>query len=150
MTLPDYRDTQDILVRRGSVLASGHTGRRASRLSLGAKDLLAARLPQTRPDALVTGQPRAPIPDNRLAIDISRLDGAIQEDGAGRAILDPDWIHDWIPDWINVSRDAALPTRRGRISLEVTGAVGSDLGIVSMETMLLSRLCTMSFAAVSK
>jgi uncharacterized lipoprotein YmbA len=34
VTLPDDLDTQDILVRRGSVLESSHTARWASRLSL--------------------------------------------------------------------------------------------------------------------
>ena len=132
LTLPDYLDTQDIVVRRGSVLASSHTGRWASRLSLGATDLLAARLARTRPGALVTGQQQTTTPNYRLVVNISRFDVALQPDGAGRAILDADWLI--------VPRDATRPTRRDRVSLESTGAVGSDQGVVSLETTLLSRL----------
>ena len=132
VTLPDYLDTQDILVRRGSVLASSHTGRWASRLSLGATDLLAARLARTRPGALVTGQPQTTTPTYRLVVNISRFDVALQADGAGRGTLDADWLI--------VPRDATLPTLRDRVSLEATGAVGSDQGVVSLETTLLSRL----------
>ena len=132
VTLPDYLDTQDILVRRGSVLASSHTGRWASRLSLGATDLLAARLARTRPGALVTGQPQTTTPTYRLVVNISRFDVALQADGAGRGTLDADWLI--------VPREATLPTLRDRVSLESTGAVGSDQGVVSLETTLLSRL----------
>ena len=132
VTLPDYLDIQDILVRRGSVLASSHTGRWASRLSLGATDLLAARLARTRPGALVTGQPQTTTPTYRLVVNISRFDVALQADGAGRGTLDADWLI--------VPREATLPTLRDRVSLESTGAVGSDQGVVSLETTLLSRL----------
>ena len=81
VTLPDYLDTQDILIRRGSALESSHRGRWASRLSLGVTDLLTAKLAQSRPDALVTDQPQTGIPSARLLINVSRLDTAAE---AGR------------------------------------------------------------------
>jgi uncharacterized lipoprotein YmbA len=132
VTLPDYLDSQDILVRRGSVLATSHSGRWASRLSLGATDLLAARLARTRPGALVTGQPQTDTPNSRLVVNISRLDVAEETAGVGRATLDADWSI--------VPRDAKLPTLRDRVSLESAGAVGFDQSVVSLETALLSRL----------
>ena len=132
VTLPDYLDTQDIMVRRGSVLDSSHTGRWASRLSLGATGLLAARLARTRPDALVTDQPQTTAPTHRLLVNISRFDVAADTATTGRATLDADWLI--------VPRDAALPTMRGRITLGVEGPVGSDQDVVAMETTLLSRL----------
>ena len=134
VTLPDYLDTQDILVRRGSVLDSSHTGRWASRLSLGSTELLAARLSQARPDALVTDQPQTSTPTYRLVVNISRLDIA-----AGPA-SSPTGTGTLEADWLIVPRDAARPTLRDRVRLAVAGPVGSDQDVVSLETMLLSRL----------
>lgn len=80
----------------------------------------------------VTGQLQATTPNYCLVVNISLFDIAMQKDGEEHAILDADWII--------VPRDAALPHLRNRISLEANGDVGSDQGIVSMETTLLSRL----------
>jgi uncharacterized lipoprotein YmbA len=132
VTLPDYLDTQDLLVRRGSTLETSHTGRWASRLSLGATELLTARLARTRPDALVTDQQQTTAPSYRLLVNISRLDVAAEAAGAGRATLEADWLI--------VPRDAARPTLRSRISLGAAGPVGSDPDVVALETTLLSRL----------
>ncbi len=133
VTLPDYLDTQDILVRRGNALESSHRGRWASRLSLGATELLTGRLAQSRPDALVTDQPQTTAPSYRLLINISRLDVAI-EGGAtnGRATLEADWLI--------VPRDPAVATLRDRTRVSVTGPIGTDQGVVAMETDVLNRL----------
>jgi len=130
VTLPDYLDTQDILVRRGSALETSHTGRWASRLSLGATELLAGILAQTRPEALVTDQPQTAAPAYRLSINISRLDVTTEQ--AGRATLDADWLI--------VPRDPALPARRDRIRLSADGPVATDQAVVTLETTLLTRL----------
>jgi len=132
VTLPDYLDTQDLMVRRGSALDTSHTGRWASRRSLGATELLAARLALTRPDALVTDQPQTTAPSYRLLVNVSRFDIAAEPAGAGRATLEADWQI--------VPRDAARPTLRSRTSLDAAGPVGSDQDIVALETALLSRL----------
>ena len=132
VTLPDYLDTQDILVRRGSALDASHAGRWASRLSLGATALLVARLSRTRPDALVTDQQQATAPSYRLLVNISRFDVAAEPAGTGRATLDADWLI--------VPRDTARPTLRSRITLEAAGPVGSDPNVVALQTTLLSRL----------
>lgn len=55
VTLPVYLKTQDVRVRRGSIFETSHTGRCASRLSLGGT----ARLARTRRYALVTDQRQA-------------------------------------------------------------------------------------------
>ncbi len=132
VTLPDYLDTQDILVNRGSALASSHTGRWASRLSLGVTDLLAGRLAQSRPEALVTDQPQSTAPSYRLLVNISRLDVVAESAASGRASLDADWLI--------VPRDPARATARDRIRLSTTGPAGTDQEVVALETALFSKL----------
>ena len=132
VTLPDYLDTQDILLRRGSTLEASKTGRWASRLSLGATALLAARLAETRPDALVTTQSQSTTPTYRLLVEISRLDLEAGVAPTGRATLEADWLI--------VPRDASIPTTRDRVRLVSAGLVGSDQDLVALETALLSRL----------
>jgi len=88
VTLPDYLDTQDVRVRRGSVPETSHTGRWASRLSLGATALLAG----TRRDALVTDQRQATPPTYRLLVTVSRFNVAAETSVAGRAALKGDWL----------------------------------------------------------
>jgi uncharacterized protein len=128
VTVPDYLDTQDILVRHGSTLERSSRGRLASRLSLGITDLLTARLAQRRPDALVTDQPQTEAPTYRILINISRLDVAAD----GVATLEADWQI--------VPRDPAIPTRRDRAGFSVTGPVATDQDVVTLEETVLDRL----------
>jgi uncharacterized protein len=72
--IPDYLDTQDIMVRDGSTLRRSPQGRWASRFSVGATHFLTGRLAQRRPDALITDQPQAESPSYRILLTISRLD----------------------------------------------------------------------------
>jgi uncharacterized lipoprotein YmbA len=133
VTLPDDLDTQDILIRRGSTLESSHRGRWASRLSLGATDLLTARLAQSRPDALVTDEPQTGAISYRLLIDISRLDVAADAVATqGSAVLEADWVI--------VPRDPAIRTRRGRVRLVVAGPIGTDQDVVALERKVLGQL----------
>lgn len=134
VTLPDYLDTQDILVRRGSVLDSSHIGRWATRLSLGATEFLAARLSRARPGALVTEQPQTSTPTYRLLVNISRLDIAAgaTSSATGTGTLEADWLI--------IPGEPARPTLRDRVRLVAAGPVGSDQDVVSLETLLLSRL----------
>jgi uncharacterized lipoprotein YmbA len=128
VTLPDYLDTQDILVRNGNTLERSHQGRWASRLSLGITDLLTARLAQRRPDALVTDQPQTQAPSYRILINISRLDVTV----GGVATLEADWLI--------VPRDPAMPTRRNRAQFSATGPVATDQDVVALEEGVLDRL----------
>jgi uncharacterized lipoprotein YmbA len=131
--IPDDIDTQDIVVRRGSVLERSHQGRLASRLSIQATDLLTARLAPTRPDALVIDQPQPGPPAWRISIDISRLDVA-GDPGAteGTATLDADWTI--------VSLDPTVPLSRGRIILVAAGPIRTDQDVITLEAGVLDRL----------
>lgn len=126
--LPDELDTQDIQVRHGSVLQASHHGRWASRLSVGATRVLTARLARRRPDALVTDQQQAETPSYRIVVNISRLD--VTADGA--AVLEADWQV--------VPGNPALPARRDRTSLRVTGPVATDGDVVAMVRAVLEQL----------
>lgn len=128
VVLPDELDSQDIQVRRGSVLQASHQGQWASRLSVGATGLLTGRLARRRPDALVTGQPQAGTPSYRIMVNISRLD--VTTDGA--AVLEADWQV--------VPGNPALPARRDRASLRATGPVATDGDVVALVGAVLGQL----------
>ncbi|WP_323990209.1 PqiC family protein [Nguyenibacter sp. L1] len=87
VVLPDYLDGQDLVVRTGNRILRSDRGRWASRLSLGATDLITARLGQARSDLFVTDQPQVLPAAWRLAVNVSRLD--VTRDGT--ASLDADW-----------------------------------------------------------
>ena len=131
LSLPDYLDNEDIVVRQGSTLQVSHTGRWASRLSEGATALITARLAQTRPGVLVTRQTQAVTPAYRIRINISRFDVAT----AGSTVdasLDADWSI--------VPGDPGRAPRRDRTHLSASGPGGSDQDVVAIQTTLLSRL----------
>lgn len=126
--LPDYLDTQDLIIRRGNVLDRSQTGRWASRLSMSATDLLTAKLAMRRPDALVTDGVRTAVPDYEITVDVSRLDVS----SAGQGVMDADWQIIPRADTKHIVRD------RVRVTLE--GSVASDKGIVGLESRLFERL----------
>lgn len=128
LVLPDYLDTQDILVRRGNVLQRSDEARWAGRLSLLATSLLSARLATRAPGALVTDQWKGTAPDYRITVHVARLDIT----STGRASLDA-----W---WQILPRDHALPVVRNRTRIRITGPVATDRGVVDLETELFERL----------
>lgn len=128
VAMPDDIDTQDIVVRRGNELVSSHRGRWASRLSVGATELLAGQLARRRPDALVTGRPQTVAPTYRILINISRLDVM----AGGGATLEADWLI--------VPHDPAVPTHRDRASLAAAGPTGTDQDTVARVSDLLNQL----------
>ncbi len=133
VALPDDLDTQDILVRKGSVLERSSTGRWASRLSLGITDLVTERLAETRPDALVTDQPQATTAAYTIRINISRLD--LASDGAtadGTAVL--------TADWQIVPRNPSVPETIDRARIDVAGSVATDRAVVDLMTKVLTQL----------
>jgi uncharacterized lipoprotein YmbA len=97
VAIPDYLDSQDIVVRDGTILVRSTQGRWASRVSLGVTHFLTARLARRRPDALITDQPQIESPNFRLFVTISTLDIT----SGGTATLDADWLI--------VPRDSAPP-----------------------------------------
>lgn len=128
LTLPDYIDTVDILVRRGSVLERSAGARWASRLSILATNLLTARLAARAPGALVTDQWRGTAADYRIVVQVTRLDVTT----AGVASLSAYWQI--------VPRDPRLQAVRDRTQIRVTGPVATDQEVVELETELFERL----------
>jgi uncharacterized protein len=128
VTIPDELDTEDIMVRDGSVLRRSSLGRWASRLSLGITDRLTSRLAARNPTALVTDRPLADVPSERVLINISRLDVS----SASGITLDADWMV--------VPHDTSLPARRDRVHLTATGPVTTDQDVVSLLGGALDRL----------
>ena len=128
IALPDYLDNEDIAVRRGSVIEKSHLGRWASRLSLGATDLVTARLARGRPNALITAEPHTTKAAYRLVINISRLDVS----ASGVATLEADWLI--------VPRDPSVPIRRERSAFSTTGPVVTDGDIVALQQTVLDQL----------
>lgn len=127
-TVPDYLDTQDIVLRQGDRLARSSRGRWASRLSVAVTDLIVARLGERRPGVLVTSQPQVTPPTYRLAIEISRLDVG----GDGAAALEANWSF--------VPRDATAPIVRCRAAVAASGPVGADPEVAALTRALLDRL----------
>jgi uncharacterized lipoprotein YmbA len=128
VAIPDYLDTQDILVRAGNTLNRSQHGRWASRLSLGATHFLAGRLAERRPDALVTDQPQIEPPTYRIFVTINTLDVTT----AGVATLEADWLI--------VPRNPALPTRRARARFSATGPGATDQDVVLLDQAVLRQL----------
>jgi uncharacterized lipoprotein YmbA len=128
VAVPDYLDTQDIVVRDGNTLVRSTQGRWASRVSLGVTSFLTARLAQRRPDALVTDQPQIAPPSYRLFITISALD--ITKSGA--ATLDANWTI--------VPRNPAAPILRDRGHFTSTGPVATDQDVVTLTEAVLRQL----------
>lgn len=128
VVLPDYLDTQDIVLRQGSEINRSSHARWASRLSIGATDLITARLAAARPDLFITDQPLVTPARFRLFINISRLD----VDAEGTASV--------AADWTIVPRDTTRPERHDRTSFSRTGPVKTDADIVALINAVLDEL----------
>lgn len=128
VAIPDYLDTQDLLVRDGSRLKRSTQGRWASRLSLNVTHFLAGLLGQRRPDALITDQPQTDVPSYRIFIRISTLDVTT----SGVATLEADWQI--------VPHDPTRPSRRDRARFSITGPVATDQEVVLLNEAVLRKL----------
>lgn len=128
VALPDYLDTQDIVTRDGSTIARSGTGRWASRLSLGATDLITARLAAARPDLFVTDQTVIGAPAIRLFVTISRLDVS----AAGQAALAAAWTIE--------PHDPRQPILRDRATVTLQGPAKTDAEVVALTNGLLDQL----------
>jgi uncharacterized protein len=128
VVLPDYLDTQDILVRDGNTLQRSARGRWASRLSLAITSYLAGLLAARRPNALITDQPQVETPNYRIFLTISTFDVG----SPGVATLEADWTI--------VPRDPARPTSRQRARLTANGPVATDQDVVLLMQSVLQLL----------
>ena len=128
VAVPDYLDSEDILLRAGNILVRSTQGRWATRVSLGVTYLLTGMLAERRPDALVTDQSPIGAPSYRLFINIGTLDVT----NTGTATLDADWQF--------VPRDQALSTQRARGSFTSTGPVATDQDVVNLTIAVLRQL----------
>ncbi|ATU71683.1 hypothetical protein SXCC_01762 [Gluconacetobacter sp. SXCC-1] len=126
--LPDYLDSQDIMVRNGHEIERSGLGRWASRLSVGATDLITARLAQKWPDLFVTDQPQPDRPTWRLQLNISRLD--VSRDG--QSALNADWAI--------IPQDPRAAILRNRTSIVMNGNTANNANIASVTENLLNEL----------
>lgn len=130
VSLPGYLDTQDLVVRRGVVLERSLTGRWASRLSVGATDLVTNLLGMRRPDALVINTSPAGQSDYEISIHIGTLDVT----SSGTAVV--------VADWQIVPRATRGPIVRDQIRFTMQGSVANDRSIVRLQTRLFERLAS--------
>ncbi|MFT8643926.1 PqiC family protein [Gluconacetobacter dulcium] len=128
VTLPDYLDGQDLIARDGNRIERSATGRWASRLSLGATDLITARLAESRTDLFVTDQPQVLPATWRLAVNISRLD--IAHDGTASLVA----------DWSIVPHDERQPLLHQRASLTRQGPAATDDQVATLTQAILNDL----------
>jgi uncharacterized lipoprotein YmbA len=128
IVLPDYLDTQDIVLREGSQIKRSNHARWASRLSIGATDLVTARLAAARPDLFITDQPLVSPARYRLFINISRLD--VSWDGTASLAA----------DWTIVPRDNRRPELHERTAFALTGPVKTDADVVGLTNAVLDEL----------
>ncbi len=128
VSLPDELDSEDIVFRDGSILRRSHSGRWASRLSLGITDRLTQRLAARWPGALVTDRPLTETPTDRIMVNIGRLD----VNAAGAATLEADWQV--------TPADPRLPVQRNRARFSQQGSVMTDQDIVNLVGDLVDRL----------
>lgn len=128
VVLPDYLDTQDIVVRRGEALSRSPNGRWAERLSNGMTDFLTARLGAARSDLFVTEQSPATPASARLMITITRFD--ITQDGTGTLEA----------SWALVPTDESRPEQLERGVFTVHGPARTDSEVVALMNGLISQL----------
>lgn len=128
ISVPSYLDTVDIIVRRGVYLDHSNEGRLASRFSIGATDLITARLVQRYPHLLVTNEPQIQNGKYQLIITITRFD--INEDG--HATMDANWSI--------VPANEHMPILRSNGHFTATGPVSTDSETVSLGHALLLQL----------
>jgi uncharacterized protein len=128
VTLPDYLDSRDLVIRQGNSLKRSGTGRWASRLSLAATELLTTQLAVRRPDAWVTDQPQPRAPDYRLRVHISQLDIA----STGTGIM--------AADWEAIPLDVSGEILRGKTRFTLNGSVARDQDVVRFEREFFVRL----------
>jgi uncharacterized protein len=128
VVIPDYLDTQDILVRNGNILQRSPHGRWASRLSIEVTRYLTGLLATRRPNALITDQLPVSTPNDRIFITISNLDVT----SAGLATLEADWTIE--------PQNPTQRIRRQRVRITANGPVSTDQDVVILMQAVLTQL----------
>jgi len=120
IVLPDYLDTQDMIVRQGAVIRRSPSGRWAERLSSGMAELVSSTLRQRYPQIDIATRP-LPVPaPARLDITIQRFD--VMEDG--HVALDASWAL--------IPLDPKVPITRQNIRVRQNGPVQSDQDLATL------------------
>lgn len=120
VVIPDYLDSQDMVVRRGEEIVRSPRSRWATRLSIGITDLMANEMASFHPSMLITDQPLADAAMLRVQVDISRFD----VDMNGQATLDAHWAI--------LPADPNKPLIRNRVHLTMTGPVTTDADVAAL------------------
>ncbi|MBO1326079.1 PqiC family protein [Acetobacter sp. TBRC 12305] len=126
--IPDYLDSQDMLVRRGEEIVRSSRSRWATRLSLGITDLITNEISSYHPNELITDQPLTDVATMRVQVNISRFD----VDENGQATLDANWAV--------LPSDPNKPLVRDRAQLHDTGSVGTDADVAALMRRMVIKL----------
>ncbi|GBQ07564.1 PqiC family protein [Acetobacter cerevisiae] len=126
--IPDYLDSQDIVLRNGEEIVRSPKSRWATRLSLGITDLITNQIAVSHPNELITDQPLADAATLRVQVNISRLD----VDANGSAVMDANWAV--------LPQDPNKPLIRDRVHLSETGDVSTDAAIAALMRKMIIEL----------
>lgn len=137
VSVPDYLDTRDILLRSGpNEVKASPTGRWAERLSVGVTRALAAALTADLPGAdIVTEQPAGP-PVQVIVVDVQAF------------TITPDRQCRLTAQWTLSSGDGDRILRSERASFVEPAADASDAAIAAAMTRTIDRLATQVAAAM--
>jgi uncharacterized lipoprotein YmbA len=139
VTVPDYQDTRDILVRTGAnELVASSTGRWADRLSVGITRALTATLAQRLPNMSVTAAPSVTPATWQVVVDVDTFE--IWEDGP--CLLGASW---------SILRGQnRQPTTSDYVRFAINPSGHSDAAIAAAMTDAVIRLADQIAAALSK
>ena len=124
--IPDYLDTQDILLRHGTEIHRNPSSRWASRLSVGITNLITNEIASFHPSELVTDQTFIGNPTLQIQINISRFDVTSH----GHVLLDANWFI--------LPSNTSKPVIRNQIQIRDTGSVATpaDIAILMRKTVI--------------
>ncbi|ATJ90346.1 MULTISPECIES: PqiC family protein [Acetobacter] len=120
VVIPDYLDSQDMVLRNGEEIVRSPKSRWATRLSLGMTDLITNEIANSHPNELITDQPLVDVATLRVQVNISRFD----VDANGQAVLDANWAV--------LPQDPNKPLIRDRAHLTASGSVATDSDVAAL------------------
>ena len=120
VVVPDYLDTQDILVRNGEEIHRNQSSRWASRLSIGITNLVTNEIASFHPSELITDQPLADAATMQIQINVSRFD----VDSSGQVVLEANWSI--------LPSDPNKPLIRDRAQIRDSGPVTTSADVAAL------------------
>ncbi|CAK7191931.1 hypothetical protein COMNV_00112 [Commensalibacter sp. Nvir] len=132
VTLPDYLNTSDIIIRKHSLIISSYTGRLSSILSNEITNFIKNNLTKAYPNALVTDQNPFAKPTYQLVVNINLFD--IQKTKDKQGILTCEAL------WYIVPSDKNIKIKKYQTRLIDHGQLDSDENIIALEQKVLSQL----------